>query len=101
MDKKELIDLIEDRGCLEIGDFHKHSACHATITYIVTEREVEEEPELKPYLGKQLVLDGLQDYNYGFENYGDITILKQVLEEVPEKIIPAHTLVKWVEEGTI
>lgn len=101
MNKEGLIELVSDMGTLEMGEFYKHSMCFAECSLLVTSDVVEDEPMLEPFLGKKLVISGTQDYNYGFESDGSLMIFYQELEEIPEKIIPAHTLVSWKVEETL
>lgn len=93
----EIIEYFEDAAELEVGDFHKHDACFAEKTLDVTQTDVDECPELAPYLGKQLSQSGTNSYNYGWDSYEDIEVYEKVIKQVPEKVIPAHEVITWVK----
>lgn len=101
MNEKEIIQILKEEGSLEKGEHYKHSECFATSSMVVTQSDVDYHSVLEPFIGKKLVLNGMLDYSNGFDHCGEVEIFSQVLVEVPEQIIPAHTFVEWQKEGDL
>lgn len=85
---------------LEVGKMEKEhrrgSTFYASISHVITQEDVdfiseEWERDATDFLGIQVVLSGIYDDNYGFDDL-DIEYYKveEYQELVPEKVIPAH-----------